>query len=280
MIMPSSLCFPDTEKSCFACCPPIRPPGYVHADYESIIKRILRENSIEYCPDKRDIKPVTGFSCWALGYIDAQYKRIGCLLHPQINNGHDLRYRIDYGSKCVRESCPEEKTFSIMDEKQKSFWLHLTTGMDSFEYSNRKTNLLFKILSWGNKLLAEISDNDNKRYCSKKQFLQSYPFFKTQLSPRGHAFPVSQVILNKGNDLLTSNEFKNKYTGFSKLLTKKIKTKFKFPSDGVFVHKLGINNEFSDFIRLTLGIRKAEITLVDKLHDFVLDELDSFCEKI
>lgn len=278
--MPSSLCFPDTDKSCFACCPPIRPPGYVHADYKNIIKRILRENSAEYNPDKRDIKPVTGFSCWALGYIDAEYKRIGCLLHPQVNNGHDLRYRIDYGFKCSRESCPEEKIFSIMGKKQKYFWLNLTTGMDSFEYSNRKTNLLFKMLGWGNRLLAEICDNDDTKYYDKKQFLKSYPFFNTRLSPRGHSFPVNQLVKIKGPELLMSSKFKNKYENFSKMLTGKLKTNFKFPLNAVFVHKLGINNEFSDYIRLTLGVSKAEITLVNKLHDFVLDELDSFCKKI
>ncbi|MFC1495297.1 hypothetical protein ACFL6W_08455 [Thermodesulfobacteriota bacterium] len=278
--MPSTLCFPDSEKSCFACCPPIRPPEYTHADYENIIKRTLRENSKDYNPDEKDLKPITGFSCWALGYVDAEYKKIGCLLHPQVNNGRDMRYRIDYGVKCMRESCTEEVVFSMMGEREKHFWLSLTAGMNSFEYSNRKTNLLFKMLNWGSSLLAKISDNDNEKYHSKKEFLKRYPFFDTGLLPRGHSFPVNHIIRTKSADLLAGIEFINKYEYFSKILSEKISSNFKMPHDGIFVHKLGINREFSDYIRLTLGVRKAEITFVNELYDFVLNELDLFCKKI
>ena len=278
--MPSTLCFPDSEKSCFACCPPIRPPEYTHADYENIIKRTIRENSKDYNPDEKDLKPITGFSCWALGYVDAEYKKIGCLLHPLVNNGRDMRYRIDYGVKCLRESCPEEKVFSMLAEREKHFWLSLTTGMDSFEYSNRNTNQLFKMLGWGNILLAEISDNDNGKYYSKKQFLRRYPFFNTRLLPKGHSCPVNYIIREKGVDLLANIDFKKKYENFSKMIQEKISLNFKLPHGGIFVHKLGINREFSDYIRLTLGIGKAEITFVNNLYDFVLNELDLFCKEI
>ncbi len=276
--MNPSLCFPDGEKSCFACCPPIRPSGYVHADHENIIKRMLRENTTEYDPGQRDIKPIQGFSCWALGYIDAEYKKIGCLLHPEVNNGRDLRYRIDYGAKCARESCQEAKVFSIIEEKQ--FWLNLTSGMNSFEYSNPKTNLIFRMLGWGNRILGEISGNDKKNYYNKKQFLKSYPFFDTGLSPRGHSFPLNQIIKVKGPEVFRSREFKNKYEIFSKLLEEKIKTNFALPAHGIFVHKLDIDSEFTDYLRLTLGLRKAEINLGDKLRDFIIYELDRFCKKV
>ena len=37
--MTVSLCFPDEEKSCFACCPPIRAAGYEHIEYKNFINR-------------------------------------------------------------------------------------------------------------------------------------------------------------------------------------------------------------------------------------------------
>lgn len=30
---------------------------------------------------------ITGFSCWALGYMDNGHKMVGCLLHPGQNGG-------------------------------------------------------------------------------------------------------------------------------------------------------------------------------------------------
>jgi hypothetical protein len=136
------------------------------------------------------------------------------------------------------------------------------------------------MLGWGSSLLAKISDNDIEKYYSKKQFLNRYPFFDTGLSPKGHAFPVNYIIRIKSFDLLADIEFKNKYENFQKILSGKISSKFKLPPDGIFVHKLPINREFSDYIRLTLGVRKAEITFVNKLYDFVVNELDLFCETV
>jgi len=72
---PCSLCAPDEEKSCFACCPPIRPPGYEHLQYTNEIKRFLRENTVSLRREQKSISPITGFSCWALGYLDDGFKR-------------------------------------------------------------------------------------------------------------------------------------------------------------------------------------------------------------
>ena len=75
-----TLCFPDHEKTCFACCPPIRPAGYEHIRYKNIIRRMLRENNEDFLQTKMEIIPITGFSCWALGYLDKSHKLVGCLL--------------------------------------------------------------------------------------------------------------------------------------------------------------------------------------------------------
>lgn len=278
--MSVSLCFPDSNKSCFGCCPPIRPPGYDHADYKNIIKRVLRENSSEYKAGETGIKPVTGYSCWGLGYIDSSRRLIGCLLHPMVNNGNDLRYRIDYGNKCARERCREEQVFSMMNPEEQSFWLSLTCGMDSFEYSSRKHNPLFRILGWGNRLLAAVTDNDRRRYPDMDRFFEQYPFFTAMLSPKGNSLLINSLVSKKGAGLLKDNVFKGEFESFSKSLIKKIMSGFKLPGDGCFVHKLGIDMRLSDFIRINLNVQKADIYLVNELHDFVKKELEIFCGKI
>jgi hypothetical protein len=110
-----------TGKNLFRLLPPIRPVGYEHIRHKNIIERMLRENTLAFNKEDRGLSPITGFSCWALGYLDEEYRRIGCLLHPFQNDGVDLRYRVDYGSKCCRESCPESKTFSDLDPCAKEF---------------------------------------------------------------------------------------------------------------------------------------------------------------
>ncbi|MBL7211240.1 MAG: hypothetical protein ISS61_02540 [Desulfobacteraceae bacterium] len=58
-----TLCLPDTEKNCFACCPPIRPAGYEHLQHTGIVKRMLRENTRAFAGKGAAISPITGFSC-------------------------------------------------------------------------------------------------------------------------------------------------------------------------------------------------------------------------
>ena len=75
-------------------------------------KRDLKENSEDFDRQGKGIIPITGFSCWALGYLKDNHRLIGCMLHPFQNDGVDLRFRVDYGEKCSRESCEEQKVFS------------------------------------------------------------------------------------------------------------------------------------------------------------------------
>lgn len=278
--MTPSLCFPDRKKSCFACCPPIRPAEYDHADHRNIIMRILRENSRSYSSSEIEIRSVTGFSCWALGYIDKDYRQVGCMLHPKLNNGKDLRYRIDYGSKCVRENCYEEGIFASLNNKQKYFWLSLTEGMDSFDYSSRKKNVLFRLLGWGNRLLTEVASNESGKYYSGNQFIKCYPFFNTELLPKGHSFLVNYIIEIKGVNLLKNVLFRTKYEDFSRGLVEQINRVFEPSNVDTFVHKLDIGREFSDFLRLVMSVKKATETEAGKLEDFVVEKLDIFCRNI
>ncbi len=239
------LCMPDNEKSCFACCPPIRPKGYEHIQYKNIIKRILRENTRSFKPTE---KPITGYSCWALGYLDEQFRLVGCLLHPAKNNGQDLRYLTGYGDKCRREYCLEAKIFSELSNKTKIFLLQFSDGMDSFIYSSRVKNPLFRLLRWGKDILEHIAEKEPNRI-SLIKLKQKYPFLKIQKDPRAIAYPVKEM-LKKGcvPDLKEISLFLNQANRLVKYTGPFLEQKY--------THLLPMDRDFLDFIRLGLGIKK------------------------
>lgn len=275
-----SLCFPDSSKSCFACCPPIRPAGYDHINYKSIINKVLLENTSGYNPEERDIRPVTGFSCWALGYLDPEYKQPGCLLHPSQNNGEDLRYRIDYGTKCVRESCHEARIFETLSEEQKHFWLRLARGMDSFEYSSRKINILYKIISWGNKILALIADRETEKNLDRSRFLQLYPFFNCTIPPKGNAYLLTYVANERGCEVLKKRGIEKSFRLFSKKLISGIKERFDRGGGPEYVHKMDMDILFTDFVRISLQIKKSEYSTIEKIMEYTDEQLKLFCRSL
>lgn len=223
MTMPElTLCAPDGQKTCFACCPPIRPSGYEHIRYKTIIQRVLRENTLCFRTQDREISPITGFSCWALGYLDKEYRRIGCLLHPASNNGVDLRYRVDYGEKCSRESCPESKVFASLDEDSKRFWLALADGLDAFSYSSRKHNPLFSILGWGSDLLGLIPPAEGYKAYKKEAFFDAYPFLEPRVSARAPVYLAKCLIKGENVHLLKNAAFGEEFERFSSSLSSKL----------------------------------------------------------
>ena len=258
----STLCFPDGLKSCFACCPPIRPAGYEHATHQNITRRILRENTASFIKGDRSTIPIRGFSCWALGYLDRDCRTAGCLLHPWQNDGVDLRYRVDYGEKCRRESCPEAKIFEKLPHHIKDFWIHLADGLDSFCYSARGTNLLFRMMNWGAPLLELIGAAEGGERFSGETFLKAYPFFRTSLPSRGHAYLLDRLVDDKNLHWLSSNRFKDAFEGLSShLQTLTPAQKFGKPESQPrpYVHLLPLDRNLSDFLRLTLRVAQASL---------------------
>ena len=266
----STLCFPDDLKSCFACCPPIRPAGYEHQTHKNIIKRILRENTDSFVKEDRMKRPIRGYSCWALGYLDQDCRLPGCLLHPCRNDGIDLRYRVDYGEKCQREYCPEAKTFAGLPSHVKAFWVGLADGLDSFSYSSRRTNLLFRMMNWGEPFLHFISGAEAEEKLTGDSFLKIYPFFTNPLPPRGHAYLLGRLIDEKNLHWLKSTPFKNAFERFSsdlvastgqkaQTLTRAQKPGNAEGQPGSHVHLLPLDRNFSDFLRLTLHVTQATL---------------------
>ncbi|MGD9034441.1 MAG: hypothetical protein PVJ69_17945 [Desulfobacteraceae bacterium] len=279
-----TLCFPDQEKSCFSCCPPIRPAGYEHIQHRNIIRRVLRENSDAFKRHPEDKIPITGFSCWALGYLDKNHRLIGCLLHPAQNGGVDLRYRTDYGEKCEREFCPEAKAFSGLSSDEKEFWLRLADGLDSFSYSSRGLNPLFEMMNWGGHLLSLIASNENHRTFTKESFFQTYPFFSTNYPPRPNAYLINWLVDREGTHILKSKSFRSKFEAFSGRITKALcqaaqQNNSSQPLD-YHTHLLDLDSDFLNLLRLSARITKSTRQNALALKDLVDRALEEFRQSV
>jgi len=244
---------PDDKKSCFACCPPIRPSGYEHIQYENIIKRLLRENTRSFRSRKHHI---TGFSCWALGYLDKDFGQVGCLLHPAQNNGKDLRDLTGYGEKCRRESCLEAMIFSHLGHDTKNFLIQFANGLNSFSYSSRKFNPLFRLLRWGEEVLEHIAKRED--YCTMILPLLEgrYPFLKAGMDPRGVAYPVKFLLRSgKRPDANFIARFVKEIKKQQAIYThEESQRSFNAP----YVHRLDMDRDFLDFLRLGLSIKRMD----------------------
>ena len=248
-----NLCMPDAEKSCFACCPPIRPSGYEHIQYENIIKRLLRENTCSFRLRKHHI---TGFSCWALGFIDKDFRQVGCLLHPEKNDGRDLRDLTGYGEKCRREYCLEARIFSHLGHDTENFWIQFANGLNSFSYSSRKFNPLFRLLRWGEEVLEHIAKREN--YCTMSLSLleERYPFLKAGMDPRGIAYPVK--LLFRSGKMIESGFIEQLIKGLKKKYTIYVHEESQRSFNAPYVHRLDMDRDFLDFLRLGLSIKRMD----------------------
>jgi hypothetical protein len=278
-----NLCYPDGEKTCFACCPPIRAAQYEHIQYESIVKRFLRENTAAFKADERDIRPITGFSCWALGFLDPECRLIGCLLHPARHHETDLRFRVDFGEKCRREICPEAKIFESLNSEAKGFWLTLTKDMNSFSYSSRIENPLFKILNWGPHILGLAAGEGKKAVSGCSSILEVFPFFNTKIAPRASAYPAERILLRNGAaGLLRDSYFKGRFEGFLGNHISVFKKAASFPSisERPHVNLLPMERSFRDFIRLSLDIQRMDSPEAEDLKSRIDEEIDIFAREL
>lgn len=115
------LCQPDAGKSCGACCGVY---NYADSSRESLIMRLRRRTTLFRHADKSP-EGLQTFSrmmqatedmarryeviycCEYLGFLDAEEKRVGCLLHPLQNGGVDHRGVSFYGRElCDGHFCP------------------------------------------------------------------------------------------------------------------------------------------------------------------------------
>ena len=219
---------------------------------------MLRENTSAYKTRKEGLSPITGFSCWALGYLDKACKLVGCLLHPAQNEGKDLRFSVDYGEKCRRENCPDSKFFLELDVNERKFWLHLADGLDSFAYSSTRSNPLFKMMGWGPRLLSLIARKEDGLLFTKASFFRAYPFFSTRLNPRANAYLLYQLVGKNRVDMLKTESFRERFERFSKQLSGQLKQVSSPMSGAQYTHRLELDPRFLGFLRLSAGISRIE----------------------
>ena len=255
--MEPTLCMPDAEKSCFACCPPIRPAGYEHIRFEGSVRRMLRDNTREFPRTGGRTRPIIGFSCWALGYVSGYSGRVGCLLHPARNGGVDLRYRVEYGGKCAREHCPGAVTFAGLPVEVRRFWLRLTGGMNSFAYSSPTLNPLFRLTGWGETLLTGIASEGMNGDFTVASLLEAYPFFATGLNPRGNRYLLDAIIAQASLVPLRSRGFRRRFEALSAATARSFGDRADGASGGP-THLLGGDAGFLDFLRLSAGARRVD----------------------
>ena len=131
------LCQPDPGKSCGACC-----GLYNYADSTplSLITR-LRSRTERFRRTVHGLDDLSAFSaqtrqledqakryeviycCEYIGFLDADEKRVGCLLHPLQHGGKDLREVSFYGRElCEGHFCP---SYHYISREEKLSLLHI-----------------------------------------------------------------------------------------------------------------------------------------------------------
>lgn len=151
-----NLCSPGLGLSCFACCPPIRPPGYDHADHTASLRRLFSEARQEHLSGQAP-GPILGFSCPGLGFLDSAGHQVGCLYHPARHGGQDLRLATGYQPKCARESCPPARAYARLPEPARRELISLCAGLDAFSFSSRRLNPLLRLLALGPRVAREVA---------------------------------------------------------------------------------------------------------------------------
>ncbi|MBI5522758.1 MAG: hypothetical protein HY910_09030 [Desulfarculus sp.] len=152
-----TLCSPGGGLSCFACCPPIRPAGYDHADHRPSLRRLFSEARQDHLAG-RPVRPMQGFVCSGLGFLDAQGRQVGCLYHPARHGGVDLRLATGYQPKCARESCPQARAFALLPPPARQALVDLCAGLDAFAFSSPRHNPLMRLLALGPEVAGAALD--------------------------------------------------------------------------------------------------------------------------
>lgn len=119
MLCSLNLCQPDEKKSCGACCGLYNFHDHTRLTLTSLLaKRTSLFNALKekvelktfrQCLKETESNPPLLkdiYNCEFLGFIDQEHKKVGCLLHPTLNQGIDLRHHSFYGRElCAGHFC-------------------------------------------------------------------------------------------------------------------------------------------------------------------------------
>jgi len=113
---PFHLCQPDNRKSCGACCGLYNFENHLRTTLLSLLERRTElfflsgeqpdvdryRNKIKAFPAPPKLFE-TIYNCEFLGFVDREYRKVGCLLHPLLHHGVDLRTCSFYGAELCRD---------------------------------------------------------------------------------------------------------------------------------------------------------------------------------
>jgi len=225
------------------------------------------------------MRPITGFSCWALGYLDRDCRLVGCLLHPARHQGEDFRFLINYGEKCQRESCLESRVFRELSLEERRFWLHLAEDFDSFQYSSRRFNPLFRLMGWGSTLLGAIVMEEGGRALSPGQLSKTYPVLQGGVEPRANAYLLKGIVQQEGVQSLGTTLFTRQFEQFSTDLMPRLRSG-SLSGGAPFTHLLPLDPLFLDLLRLGAGIKRIHEDAAVALKAHVDKQISHFIGQI
>lgn len=276
---PRSLCAPDAERSCFGCCPPIRPQGYDPLDWVASLKREFQEHRNGFSHNALSPKPIIGFSCWALGYLDEHGRTIGCLLHPARHAGRDLRHLTGYEEKCSREFCLPARQFHSLKPPFQAFWLGLAAGLGSFYYASPRANPLFHVLLWGAIVLEKLAMFALARGYFVTEIVYAYPFLTREgLSPRGHRFLMESVLAHGHEPNLWNNaEIEAMAQEIHEMVCAELSRAHVglHGSANSYVHRLGLGDAFADYLRLVHGLHQGNPQVLKSIKEKAVQRAES-----
>ena len=130
-IEPYPLCQPDPAKSCGACCGLYNWEDHSRGTLTPLLEKrtglffaagqdpevFQRAVARELSPSKPKLLE-TIYNCEFLGFLDEEKRRVGCLLHPSVNRGRDLRDQCFYGAEiCAGHLCPSHTYLTRAEQK-------------------------------------------------------------------------------------------------------------------------------------------------------------------
>lgn len=267
-----TLCAPFPDLSCFGCCPPIRPAHYDPLDFVGSLRKEFAENRRRHITTGPTYQPIVGYHCWALGFLDAQGRCAGCLLHPGQNGGEDLRHLIDYGDKCRREMCFPARVFARLPASGQDFWLPLIHGLNTFHYSSRRANPLFHLLLWGHRVLELLRSRALDNHWSVTELLHRHSFLLARSGqPKAHRYLLRLILKSgdgKNSDVHNWEKALHNLRGRVLTLPPVLAARAA-PQLQCYTHQLPLEADFRDFCRLGLGLPKLTTSLATRIQEQV-----------
>lgn len=270
-----TLCAPTPRLACFGCCPPIRPAHYDALDFARSLRRELLDNRRRLQEEGPRFRPIVGYSCWGLGFLDPEGRRAGCMLHPFQNGGKELRALIDYGDKCRRESCLPSRMFALLPEAGQDFWLPMAAGLNTFLYSSPRGNPLFHLMLWGPSVLEPLRKLALERGWTETELLHRHRFLLDPFwQPQGARY-LFRLVLDR---FMEEEPGKGSMEDLCRELWQRVVAlpEVRRPGatslhavDRVYTHRLPLEDDFRDFLRLGLQWEKVSLERARSLEEQV-----------